>query len=408
MSQWITNVTLETSEQLRTDGSVKTVTDTFHIEVTNEGIISQITSEFPIDHVTILYDAAGQLALPPFKEMHNHLDKTYLTLGWRACQPVDSLSERLAKEAEELRELEPTTEQRAAAMIERHLDYGVNHIRTHVNIDPYIKLDNLKGVIKALDRYSHVLTADIIAFPQHGLLRDGMPELLEEALDSGATMLGGLDPAGIDRQIEPSLRKTMEIAQRYQVDVDFHFHDRDYLGYYTMDKWIDLIEQYNFAQKTFFSHAFGLAGVGQADLARIVKRMKRHNIAVMSTAPHSVNRVIMPPIDYLMQEGIAVHLGCDGYFDSWSPYVSGDVLEKLNRYNEFSGKIDEKSLRKSLALVTNGVTPLNQVGQQQWPSVGDPASFVFVTSSCSAEAVARLPQKRQLMHRGKLWQKPAK
>lgn len=65
MSQWITNVTLETSEQLRTDGSIKTVTDTFHIEVTNEGIISQITSEFPIDHVTILYDAAGQLALPP-------------------------------------------------------------------------------------------------------------------------------------------------------------------------------------------------------------------------------------------------------------------------------------------------------------------------------------------------------
>lgn len=49
----------------------------------------------------------------------------------------------------------------------------------------------------------------------------------------------------------------MEIAQRYQVDVDFHFHDRDYLGYYTMDKWIDLIEQYNFAQKTFLVMLLG-------------------------------------------------------------------------------------------------------------------------------------------------------
>ncbi|MFU1836539.1 deaminase, partial [Enterococcus faecium] len=76
------------------------------------------------------------LAIPAFQESHNHLDKTYLSLGWRASQPVKNLKERLADEASELKLLAPSTEQRATAMIEKLIGYGASYIRTHVNIDP--------------------------------------------------------------------------------------------------------------------------------------------------------------------------------------------------------------------------------------------------------------------------------
>lgn len=61
----------------------------------------------------------GKLLLPAFKEMHNHLDKTYLSLPWKACVPVKNLKERLEREAQELSILATTGKQRAAAMIEK-------------------------------------------------------------------------------------------------------------------------------------------------------------------------------------------------------------------------------------------------------------------------------------------------
>lgn len=402
MSTWLRNVRLEIGETTYEDGSIQTVTDLFHIQVAEVGIL-KITpaTENVLDADSI--DMEGKLALPAFKEMHNHLDKTYLSLGWRACRPVKNLSERLALEAAELEELAETVEQRASAMIELHLSNGVNHIRTHVNIDPFIKLKNLEGVKKALKAYEQYLTYEIVAFPQHGLLaHKEMPGLLRQALESGATILGGLDPAGIDKDIEKSLQVTMDIAKEYDVDVDMHLHDRGQVGFYTMDKWLDMVKEQDFKGSTAFSHAFGLSKLTPHLQKQFAEKLSEHNVEIMSTIPISINSQLIP-IDILSAAGVNVALGCDGFYDSWSPYVPGDVLEKVHNFCDYSGKSSERSLRKSLSLITQGVTPLNSEGEQVWPMVGDEASFVFVDASCSAEAVARLPKNRQLIHKGKLY-----
>ncbi|MHC5267904.1 amidohydrolase [Enterococcus sp. LJL98] len=403
MSTWLRNVRLETGEVVADDGSIQTQTDLFHIQVAKEGIQSILPiSENIMDEDAI--DMEGKLALPPFKEMHNHLDKTYLSLGWRACRPVKSLSERLDLEAAELEELAETVEQRASAMIELHLKHGVNHIRTHVNIDPFIKLKNLEGVKKALEAYKDDLTYDIVAFPQHGLLAHAeMPDLLRQALESGATILGALDPAGIDQEINQSLQMTMDLAKEYGVDVDFHLHDRGQVGFYTMDKWLEMVKEQNYKGKTAFSHAFGLSKLAPPMQKQFAKKLRAHKVEIMSTIPIAIHSQLIP-IDIMREEGVNVSLGCDGFFDSWSPYVSGDLLEKLYNYCVYTGKSSERSLRESLSLVTQGLTPLDDKGKQVWPVVGDEASFVFVDASCSAEVVARLPKNRLLMHQAKLYQ----
>lgn len=403
MITWLRNVRLEIGEITNEDGSIQTKTDLFHIQVGNEGVIQTIipaTENIPdADAINM----EGKLALPAFKDMHNHLDKTYLSLGWRACRPVKNLSERLALEAAELEELAETVEQRASAMIELHLKNGVNHIRTHVNIDPFIKLKNLEGVKKALKAYEQYLTYEIVAFPQHGLLaHEEMPNLLKQALEAGATILGALDPAGIDKNIEKSLQITMNIAKDYGVDVDMHLHDRGQVGFYTMDKWLDMAKEQEYKGTTSFSHAFGLSQMSPHMQKQFAKKLSEHDVVIMSTIPISVNSQLIP-IDIMREEGVKVALGCDGFYDSWSPYVSGDILEKVHNFCDYTGKSSERSLRQSLSLVTQGLTPLNSKGEQVWPMVGDEASFVFVDASCSAETVARLPENRQLMHKGKLY-----
>lgn len=403
MSTWLQNVRLETGELIFEDGSVQTKTNLFHIQVAKEGVIQTIipaTENIPGADGT---DMEGKLALPAFKEMHNHLDKTYLSLGWRACRPVNSLSERLALEAAELEELVETVEQRASAMIELHLSNGVNHIRTHVNIDPFIKLKNLEGVKKALKAYEQYLTYEIVAFPQHGLLaHEEMPDLLRQALESGATILGGLDPAGIDKDIEKSLQVTMDIAKEYNVDVDMHLHDGGQAGFYTMDKWLDMVNEQGYKGASAFSHAFGLSKMSPHLQKQFAKKLSDHHAEIMSTIPISINHQLIP-IDILRTEGVRVALGCDGFYDSWSPSVSGDILEKVNHFCDYTGKSTERLLRQSLGLITQGITPLSHTGKQVWPVVGDDASFVFLDASCSAEAVARRPKKRHMMHKGNLY-----
>ncbi|WP_042474786.1 amidohydrolase [Bacillus ndiopicus] len=403
MSKWLLNVRLETGEHLHEDGSVQTITDLFHIEIDEHGHIAQLQASNEMFSPNNAQDMQGQLALPAFKEMHNHLDKTYLSLPWKACRIVNSLEERLHFESLELSILVESCEQRASAMIEKILEHGANHIRTHVNIDPYIGLKNLEGVLAALDKYKDYVTADIIAFPQHGLLRDNVPNLLREALQNGATMLGGLDPGGIDRNIEKSLQTTLEIAQEFNVDVDIHLHDTGHLGYYTIDKWLDLVEANDFQGKTDFSHAFSLGDLTTLEQISIAKRLNEHNVAIMSTIPYDLGKYTIPPIDLLAKHGVNIHFGCDGFYDSWSPNEVGDILQKACSFAEVTRKITERELRQSLSYITNGITPLDHEGTMQWPKVGDEASFVFLRSSCSAEAIARPPKKRIMMNKGKFF-----
>lgn len=400
MKQWLTNVLLETGEYIKDNDTVGTKVELFHLEIT-DGVISQIVPATQTieasQHVT---DMQGKLLLPAFKEMHNHLDKTYLSLPWKAVIPSKNLKDRLAHEARELPILATTGKQRAVAMIEKIMSNGTNHIRTHVNIDPYIGLKNLEGVLAALDYYKDVVTAEVIAFPQHGLLRDNVPQLLREALRNGATMIGGLDPAGIDNTIERSLYETMEIAHEFNVDVDIHLHDGGHVGYYTIDKWLDMVDEANYQGRTAISHAFALGDVSAMEQHTIADRLAQQQVKIMSTVPYNLNRV-MPPIDLLSEHGVDVHFGCDGFFDSWSPYGSGDILEKVTTFADISRKLDERSIRQTLKYITNGITPLDSNGQKVWPNINDEASFVFFDAVSSAEVIARRPLERTVMSKGK-------
>lgn len=398
---WLTNVKLETGELRLDNGAYETETALFHLKIEDGVIVAIQQAGNTSDLVGEQVDMGGKLAIPPLKEMHNHLDKTYMTLDWKAVIPTATLKERLQIEADELVEMADSTEYRAKKMIETLLKQGTTHIRTHVNIDPYIGLKNLEGVKAALDSFEGKVTHEIVAFPQHGLLRDEVPALMREAMRSGATMVGGLDPAGIDQSIEKSLYEVMAIATEFDADIDIHLHDGGMVGYYTTDKWLDMVEDAGYKGRTALSHSFCLGDVAVAQQETIARRLADQDIAIMSTVPLSLTRT-MPPVDLLDRHGVKVHFGCDGFYDCWNPYGTGDVLEKATRFSEKHKKIDERSLRYSLKYVTQGITPLDKEGNQVWPKVQDQASFVFFDAASTAEVVARKPKNRLVMVDGKI------
>lgn len=401
MHLWLTYVRLESGYQYDQERVVGTETELCHIRIENGKVAEIVSASMPLITELPTLDAHGLLALPTVIENHNHLDKTYVGGPWKSPIPAKNLVERLDLEEAELPSLLDKVQERAELLIQMAINAGTTHIRTHVNIDQAVKLKHLEYTRNALEKYKDVITYEIVAFPQHGLLRKQVRGLMREAMRSGATHVGNVDPGGVDNNVEASLHQMMEIAVEANADVDIHLHDPDYLGVYTMKKLADMTEAVGWQGRVAVSHAFGFGGVPIEVATDLADRFHHLGMEVISTVPFRGTGAI-PPIGLLTQRGVKVSLGCDAMFSSWAPFGHIDVFKQVTLLGERFRWQDELSLSQMLGYATNGKTPLSREGKRVWPQVGDDATILFADASCTAEAVARRAHRPAVMVRGKI------
>lgn len=396
---WLTNARLETGFQVENDVITGTKTECFHLFIQDGQIAKIISSTETITDDLPKKDAKQLLVLPSFIEKHCHLDKTLLGDRWRAVTPANSIFERLEIEKEVLPSLETTTQERAEKLLERYLKAGVTHIRTHVDIYPQVGLRNLEEVQKALQKFEGKLSYEIVAFPQHGLLRSKAKDLVREALRQGASFVGGVDPATVDGDIEASLQEMVELAAWGNAGIDLHLHDADHLGIFTMKRLAQLTKEAGLQGKVAISHAFGLGDISETQAEAMAEQLADSGITIITSVPLGRK---FPPVGLLHKKDFSVAVGCDNIFDVWSPFGNGDILERAGRLAEISRWIDEQSLAQTIYFITGGKTPLNSEGKQVWPQVGDEASVVLVEASCSAETIARRSKRVATMFKGEI------
>jgi len=76
-------------------------------------------------------------------------------------------------------------------------------MRSHVMVDGSVGLRSLETILKVRDEYRDLIDIQLVAFPQSGILGSpGTPQLLDDAIGLGADVVGGLDPASFDRDVE--------------------------------------------------------------------------------------------------------------------------------------------------------------------------------------------------------------
>ncbi|MED1011243.1 amidohydrolase family protein [Bacillus mycoides] len=393
---WLTNVKLETGYTYEEAKISQTETEICSLLI-EDGRIKRIIAGIAQEEGTLTFDANRLLVLPAFEEMHIHIDKTYYSGPWKACMPAENIFTRFNEEKTILPKQLATAQDRAENMLELLLRNGATNIRTHCNVDPVIGLRNLEATLAALGTYKDRLSGRIVAFPQHGLLRSNSMQLVKDAMRMGAQLVGGVDPATVDNDIEKSLHTIMDIAVEFNADVDIHLHDANNLGTFTMKRLASLTEEAGRQGRVTISHALGLGGVTDKEAEEVAERLAALKIDITSTVP--IGKQVIP-IPLLDRKGVKVSLGNDSITDHWSPFGTGDMLQKANRLAERFGWSDERSLGKALRFITGGKETLNNEGKRVWPNVGDEASFVLTNATCAAEAVARQTEKRVVMYKG--------
>jgi len=364
----------------------------------SQGIIQAITPAEKVPEGARVIDLDGTLLLPGFVEGHIHLDKCFIGDEWHSYRRGDSIADRIRIEREELAIARPVLA-RARALVEQCVANGSAFIRTHVDIDPDIGLNHFKAMITVRDEYRDAVDIQIVAFPQHGLVvNPGTLELMDEAIDSGAHIVGGLDPATFDGDITGHLDAIFALAERKGVGLDIHLHDGGDLGAFEIAQIAERTIAAGMQGKVVISHAYALGSIAKNSFDRVATLLANAGVSIMTNAPgdHA-----FPPVLALRTAGVNVFAGSDNVRDTWWPYGDADMLNRAMMIGYRSGFYEDSELEIAFDLITRAGA--RAVGLHQFGiGVGNPANLVALKARHIPEAVVTHPDRLLVLHHGRV------
>ncbi|WGD49217.1 amidohydrolase family protein [Bradyrhizobium sp. CB1650] len=365
------------------------------------GRIAAITTADEHPAATETVDLGNALVVPGFVEGHIHLDTSFYGDAWRPHKPCTNgfdVRERVAFQAQNMADAAPM-DVRARNQLDLCIGHGSTQMRSHVMVDGSVGLKSLETILRVRDEYRDLIDIQLVAFPQSGILASPRtPQLLDEAVGLGANVVGGLDPASFDRDVEKHLDVVFGVAGKHGVDVDIHLHDSGTLGAFEIEQIAARTRALGMEGHVAISHAYGLGDITPDHLKKIADTLARSGVAIMTNAPGARP---FPPVLTLRSAGVTVFSGNDNIRDSWWPYGDGDMLRRAATIGYRSGFNVDEELRLAFDLVTEaGARALRLEGYGL--KVGAKADFVTLNAEHVPEAVVASPQPRSVYKEGKL------
>ncbi|WP_431038684.1 amidohydrolase family protein [Streptomyces sp. P6-2-1] len=350
----------------------------------------------------------GRLALPSFSDVHCHLDSNRLGLPFRPHTGTPGVWGLTMNDRAHWRE-DGGVAERATHALGLMIARGTTRVRSYAQIDADSGLERFEGVLAAKEAHKERCEVEIMAFPQAGLLREkGVPELMDQALASGAAVVGGIDPCTLDRDPVKHLDIVFGLAERHRAPVDIHLHEPGHLGVFSVDLILERVRALGMQGKVTLSHAYELGAVDEATTRRLTEEFAELDISMATIAPAQQLHAL--PLAGLTEAGVRVGLGEDGQRDYWSPYGNADMLDRTwqlaftNRYRK------DELIEHCMAVATWGgatvidpaVPRLASTADRPGLAVGDPADLLLLGGETVASAVMDRGEDRTVLRAGRV------
>ncbi|ANW16873.1 amidohydrolase family protein [Streptomyces clavuligerus] len=344
-------------------------------------------------------DARGALALPSPVDAHIHPDKTTWGGPWLSREPAHSLRDLIEGDVRARSRIPAPVAERAGALMDQAVARGTRAWRAHVDVAPVHGLSGVHGVRAAADARAELLDVQIVAFPQLGLVsRPGTAELLDRALSEGADILGGLDPLGVDGDLDGPLDFLFETALRRAVPLDIHLHDGGPAGLRQVAEIARRTVAAGLSGQVTLSHVFCLAELAGAELERTADLLAGAGIA-LTTCALGADPVL--PTGALTRRGVLVAAGSDGVRDAWSPFGDADMIHRAHLLAYRTDARTDAELDACYHVVAHGGAALLGLPASRL-AVGDPADFVLLSAGSLPEAVVDRPLPRLVVRAGRV------
>lgn len=368
---------------------IENATESTDIRIT-DGRFETIASDIQAGPDESVVDCGGKLALPPFIESHIHLD-TCLTAGdpvWNLSGTLFEGIECWSKRKQKLSKAD--VKERVHRAVRKQAANGVQYVRTHVDVtDP--TLTAMEAMVELRDELKDLITIQIVAFPQEGILSYPKGrELTEEAIKMGADAVGGIPHFEFTREYSvESMDFAMELARKYDKLVDIHCDEIDDEASRGLETVAARAYEMELYERVTASHTTAMHSYNNAYMLRLMRLLKMSRINFIANPlvnTHLQGRVDSYPkrrgvtrVKELMAEGINVAFGNDDMFDPWYPMGNGNMRDVVFLGLHVAHLMGYEDIMNSYRFVTTNAAKALYLGDDQYGiREGNPASLVVL------------------------------
>ena len=274
-------------------------------------------------------DACNNLVSPAFVDAHTHMDKAFTSSGERFPKYWDRPYTRDAAIEDGLTYYGNATKDEIKRHVITHarmqLTNGTLYTRTHADVDSVVETKAIEAILEARKELRDFIDIQVVAFAQCGFYVDLQSELfIRKSLELGCHLVGGVDPATRENNIEGSLDLCFKLAKEYNRDIDYHIHDIGTVGFHTINRLAQKTLEHGYTGRVTVSHAFCLADTPPDWLDRAIPLFKESNlkfVTCFSSTPPGM------PVIKLLEAGITIGCASDNIRDFWVPFGNGDMVE---------------------------------------------------------------------------------
>lgn len=359
------------------------------------------------------YDGGGRLLVPGLVNAHQHLDKTRLGDVMRPNES-QTLQEAIyitwdhkrSYTAEEIAE-------RATPVVERAIVNGTTAMRGFADVDTLGGLVPVQGVLELKKRFEGRITMDVVAFPQEGILRDpGCDRLMEEAMELGADVVGGLPwYERLDRDAHDHIDFCFELAHRTGKDIHMLVDDTDNPNSRSLEYLAVRTLQEGYGGRVTASHCGALGAYDDNYAEKVIGLVAEAGVSISSNTQISlvmtggndrglVRRGITR-VRELVDAGVNVLSSQDDVNDPYYPFGKPDQIE-VGQYMAHVAKLTyPKQLETVFDMITVNAARAMRL-ERYGIEPGDRADLVLIDAGSVHEALREIPPRRLVFYGGKL------
>lgn len=342
-------------------------------------------------------DLHGQLMMPGLIETHIHLDKACIMQ--RCHLQEGTLAEAVAQtRAAKAEFTEDDVYQRGAQVLDKAIVQGTTHMRTHVELDPQIGLTGFNAIRRLQADYAWAISLEICVFPQEGLLNNpGTEALLCQALESGATVLGGCPY--MDSDPHGQIQRLFELAVRYDCDLDLHLDfDLNTEGMTVMEV-ARCTQLHGWGGRVTIGHATKLSTLPREPLTVLALHLAKAGVQVTclpSTDLFLLGREAfhnkprgLAPLAHLHACGVTCSVSTNNIGNPFTPYGDASLIRQANLFANVSQMGTVAELLQCLAWVSTESAVMLRL-QDYGLRPGCRADFIVFDASSPATVIAEI------------------
>jgi cytosine deaminase len=355
------------------------------------------------------HDARGKLVSPGLIESHFHLDKA-MTVDRVPYQP-DRMARDHVKRTASIKHTFTAEDiyARAQATIEQCLLHGVTHMRTQVEVDPNVGLLGFEAVEQLRKDYAWAIDIQPCVFLQEGWTDvPGADENLVGCLDRGAPVVGG----GIryDKDGPGQIRRVFELAQQYDIDVDFHLdggYDVDDLDY---PQVCEITERIGWQGRVAFGHGSKFSCMPVKQQAAIGKRLGQSGVSLavlpatdLFNAGRHMEHTVMRGVtdaNTLIENGANCTISTNNVLNAFTPYGDCSLTRIANLYATVVQRYGAKDLGVCFEMITDRAAKLMRLSDYGI-EVGKAADLVVWDEALPSDIIAKSALPLSAFKRGR-------